>query len=269
MDDPIVFEDPFAAELTSTGWRMVLRSRLLRQVLRKTIFAGMRPVQGQILVRSRYAEEKLEEAIASGLKQYVLVGAGLDSFALRRRDLERTVHIYELDHPASQHSKQERLAELRIELPKNLEFVAVDFEQETVADALARSSFAQEQPAFFSWLGTTGYLTHEAVFQTLRSIAAFAVPRSEMVFDYLIPAKIVSPEHRLAARKVTRFVRRRGEPLITVFDPQNLGEQVSEVGFELLESLGPREQEARYFAARGDDLVPIGFSHLAHLRVRP
>lgn len=266
-DRPIVFEDPFAIELTSLPWRMVGKSRLLYWLVAKKIFGALRPVHAQILARSRYAEDQLQKAIAVGVTQYVLLGAGLDSFALRRRDLATTTRVYELDHPVSQMTKRKRLARLRVDMPKNLEFAPVDFEKETLIDALARSSYMRERPAFFSWLGTTVYLTREAVMNTLRSLATFVAVGSEIVLTYLIPLELVEPADRAAVDRAARFAGRRGEPWITFFDPRTFPQEVCALGFELVENLSPREQEARYFAGRADDLHALSDAYFGHFRV--
>jgi methyltransferase (TIGR00027 family) len=192
-EEPVIFEDPFAVQLTSRAWRTICKSRILDWIICRKILGTLAPIQAQILARSRYAEEQLEKAMAIGIDQYVLLGAGLDSFALRRRDLATTLRVYELDHPASQQTKIYRLGQLRIGLPENLEFVSADFEEESVADALARSTYIRRRPAFFSWLGTVHYLTRDAVFGTLGSIASLAAPGSEIVFDYRIPKTLVDP----------------------------------------------------------------------------
>ena len=266
-DRPVVFEDPFAIHLTSFAWRTIGKSRVLHWLVRR-IFRALRPVHAQILARSRYAEEKLEEAVARGIDQYVLLGAGLDSFALRRRDLASKLTVYELDHPESQASKRKRLARCGIDLPNNLALIAVDFEQETVADALTRSSYARERPAFFSWLGTTVYLPREAVFGTLEALARFAAPGSEVVLTYLVPIELVKPGDREAVEKAARFAARRGEPWVSFFDPHLFPEEVCTLGFELIENLSPQEQRARYFAARTDNLCPLSSAYFVHFRAR-
>jgi len=123
---PLLFEDPFAIQLTSATWRAICGNRLLHWLVMKKILGALRPVHGQVLARSRYAEEQLEKSISAGIRQYVLIGAGLDSFALRRQDVLSSLKVYELDHPATQTAKRERLSRLRIPLPTNLEFVPVD-----------------------------------------------------------------------------------------------------------------------------------------------
>ena len=265
-DQPIVFDDPFAIRLTSRPWRIICKNRFLDWLVSRRMVV-LRPIVAQILARSRYAEDQLLKAIAAGMNQYVIVGAGLDSFALRRRDLASTLKVYELDHPASQVSKQDRLAELGIDLPANLELIPVDFEQESVADALTRSSYTRDRPAFYSWLGTIHYLTRDAIFRTLASIASFAAARSEIAFDYAIPRESVDPADLPVRDALDRFAARRGEPLVTSFDPMTFPREVCDLGFELLENLSVQEQETRYFREREDGMKPTPSSYFAHFRV--
>lgn len=267
-DDPIVFRDPFAIQFTPRTWQMILKSRVLNWlIVASKTFDWVYPLRAELLGRAQFTEEQLQKAIKAGIDQYVLLGAGLDSFALRRKDLTSRLKVYELDHPASQKAKRSRLAKLNIDLPMNLEFVAIDFEKESVADALARSSYSKERPCFFSWLGVTYYLTGEAIFSTLRSIAAYAKPTSEIVFDYMIPKELLDPLNMQMMKKVERSVARRGEPLVSRFDPLTLPHEVCDLGFELVEHLSPTEQQKRYFADRSDDLRPASFYYFIHFRL--
>jgi methyltransferase (TIGR00027 family) len=263
-ESPVIFQDPFALEFTSATWRAIIVTKPLRWLVFERLMRTLRPVGAQIVARSRYAEDVLEQALAAGVRQYVIVGAGFDSFAVRRRDLESSVRILELDHPDTQQAKRERL---RVELPGNLEFVAADLERETVADALARSGFERERPAFFSWLGTTPYLSNSATRQTLASIGRFAAPRSEIVFDYLVPDSLLQEAEKLTVEKLKRFTARRGEPLVGEFNPEELEAVLVSAGLELVETLTPAQQEQRYFANRRDGLRPMPGSFFAHARV--
>lgn len=267
-DRPVVFDDPFAVHLTDRTGRWACRSRFLHWLIRRRLLRAFRPIEAQVLGRARFAEDALEEALGRGLRQVVLVGAGLDSFALRRRDLESSVRVYELDHPASQRSKRAKLSRLGIDLPKNLEFVPIDFERERLSDALAASSFAGEEKTFFIWLGTTPYLTEKAIFSTLESIRAVACAGSEVVLDYGIAARLLGPEALVTVAKLARRTRRSGEPLVPKdFDPETFPERVCGLGYELIENLSPDEQQERYFRGRDDGLIPTPVSYFAHFRV--
>ena len=249
--------------------RMIIKSRFLgRLISGKKIYSYMCPLRAEIVGRARFTEEQLEKAIEAGIHQYVILGAGLDSFALRRNDLASTLTVYELDNPASQAAKRSRLAKLNIDLPKNLEFVPIDFEQESVAEALGRSSYTSEKPAFFSWLGVTMYLTRKAVFSTLGSIASCTKPGSEIVFNYSVPRELTDPVDLPIKDWAERVVARQGEPVITTFEPSMLVQEVQDLGFEVIEHFSPAEQTTRYFAGRKDGLRPISWAYLAHFRLR-
>jgi methyltransferase (TIGR00027 family) len=267
-DDPIMFEDSFAIDFLSPRRRRFLKNPLIGLLMRSTLYRHFRPLHAHSVDRSRYNEEKLEKAIARGMTQYAIIGAGYDSFALRRRDLSDSIKIFELDHPATQKAKKQRLSELNIELPKNLELIPVDLEKETVADALKRSSYMREVPAFFSWLGTILYLTRDAVFKTLRSLLSLAAPESEIVFDYIVPDRLMNPKELKRVNKIRRLAAHYGEPRITHFDPDILVTEMEDLGFELIENLSPDERRTRYFANRKDNLIPSGITYFAHFRVR-
>lgn len=266
-DVPVVFDDAFALDLTSPGWRRIATSGVLHWLITKVVARSQSPVAAQVVARSRFAEDLLKDAVAGGLRQYVLVGAGFDSFALRHHEQHSALRVFELDHPDTQRVKRERILALGDELPDILEFVEIDFEQQAVAEALAGSSYQADLPAFFSWLGTTPYLSNEATLATLRSIAEYAAPGSEIVFDYLVPGEILSGPDRQVVEKLERFTARRGEPLIGQFHPAELKNTLGSVGIELLEDFSGADQDERYFEDRDDGLRPMQASHFVHARV--
>ncbi len=264
---PIVFKDPFAIQLTSIGWRTILKSQVLKWIIIDNLFHRYHPVFAHTLGRACYTEELLEKTIADGLDQYVLLGAGLDSFALRRKDLASRLKVYEIDHPASQESKRNRFIKLRLDLPDNLEFVPVDFEKESLSDGLKKGSYSNKRRGFFSWMGTTPYLTRDAIFQTLRSIASVATPGSELIFDFLIPKKLADPADLPLIEAIERAVERRGEPFKAVFNPSTLQQDLGDLGFEMVEHLTPKQLYERCFAKSLNKLRPISNLHLAHFRL--
>jgi methyltransferase (TIGR00027 family) len=266
-DRPIVFDDPLAGGLTSPGWRRLCENRLLHWLVVRTALRSLQPVGGQVLSRARYAEDCLEAAVADGIEQYVILGAGHDSFALRRPDLMRHLAVFELDHPDTQRAKRDRLSALGRELPDQLEFVPVDFEAEPFDEALARSSFCRERRAFFSWLGTVPYLSEDAVFSVLSALSSLASGESQLVFDYAVPEALIDEADRRAVARLRRFTDRRGEPLVTFFEPAALCERVSELGYRVLENLAPSEQNRRYFSDRSDGLRALSGSYYLHLSV--
>ena len=260
-ETPVIFEDPYALFLTSPLWRIIIKNRVLSRLIFTKQTGFLRSVGVQILARSRYAEDLLLNAVKSGVTQYVMIGAGLDSFALRRSDLLKYLSVYELDHPASQKAKRQRLRKLGYPLPENVEFIPIDCEQETVADALAASSFSPNERTFFSCLGTTYYLTHNTVLKTLRSIRACTVRGSEIVFDYGLPERFLDRPNRKVWRTIERAGYHCGEPILSYFAPDELEQTLADLGFDLREHLSPGDQKSRYFSRH--DMTPLA-SYFAH-----
>lgn len=263
-----VFSDPIAIKLTTRRWARIVGQRWLNALVTRFVYRGLLPVKASIVVRSRYAEDALEAALARGVSQYVIVGAGLDSFALRRPQLSEQLKIFEVDHPASQASKKNRLQEAGFSLPGHVEFVAADFEHENLAQALQRSCYRPQDAAFFSWLGVTHYLTPAAALATLAAIAKSAARGSELVFDYSVPKELLSATQTRAAKKLSRYVTRRGEPFLGQWHPVDLSAECKKLGFEVVEDLSGAAQHQRYFAGRADGLTPMAGVHLIHLRLR-
>jgi len=258
---PLILEDPIAIDLLSPE----LRQHCLNPGEHVPGQGGSTAV---VLGRARYAEDKLEEAVRSGTSQYVMLGAGGDSFALRRPGLMEKIRAYEIDQPATQEWKRGRLEERNYELPASLEFVPADLEHETVLDALNRSSFKRDQRVFFSWLGTTMYLTPEAIFRTLQSLARALVPGSEIVFDYRVKAEFIDPaevDFVLAGDKATAQM---GEPKRSFFNPHTFPDEIKAVGFDMVENLSPEQLTQRYFAGRKDEMRPTTHHWYAHIRLR-
>ena len=266
-DRPVVFSDPYALELTSPAWRAVCSHPLLHRLVVGGLLADFRSIHAEMLGRARYAEDELLRAVADGFGQYVMVGAGLDSFALRRRDLAGRLAVFELDQPASQAVKRARMAAIAGGSLPHVEYVACDFELETVAAALARSAYAPARPAFFTWLGTTYYLSRAAINTTLRSIAGRAAAGSELVLDFALPAGRQPAAERRAFLRAQAAVERRGEPWRCFFEPAEFAALAQGCGFELVRMLTPQALHQRYFAGRSDGLAPPAWGHVAHLRL--
>jgi methyltransferase (TIGR00027 family) len=260
---PWLFEDRFAIDLTSDEFRALAARGELGAVLEKL---GLTKILGQVLARARWAEEALERAMAAGAAQYVILGAGLDSFVLRRPDLVARLHVFELDHPDTQRYKRAALWQLGFRDSNRVEFVEVDFEAETLGQALARSGFSGAAPAFFSWLGVVSYLTRDAILAALASLRTRAARGSEIALDYPIPPERLAPADRALFESVNQTTTRLGEPRRATHDPAALRRDVCALGFELIEDLDSDEVTRRYFAGRRDGLGPYPQVHLARFR---
>jgi len=268
-DDPKVFQDQLALGLSGVESEAALRvilgaieTELARQLTPDVAQVLPRASRAIATMRQRYAEDALDKAIERGVAQYVILGAGLDSFAYRRPDLAAVLRVFEVDHPATQQWKRARLQELHIALPSNLTFVPVDFARQPLTEGLRAGGHRREFPTFVSWLGVTMYLTTEAVFETLRQVASWA-PGSEIVFEYFLPESLLDAGNQRLLATLKAFGAVRGEPFLSAFEPVPLVAQVKELGFGQVWNVGPEEVNAYYFAGRTDGLcIPAMFNLL-------
>ena len=251
-----IFADDYAVDMVSLGWRLIVKNRLLNWLVVDKLLAPFHPIHTENILRVLYAEDCLHEAIGAGLVQYVILGAGFDTFSLRHRELADQVQVFEVDHPATQHIKRKRVRRVAGHIPPNLAFVPVDFEVDRLDEALSRSRLDAGKPIFFSWLGTTYYLTKDAIRETLGYIAAVAAPGSRLVLDYKLPRHLI-PEQGLPLNdKLERLVKRLGEPMISKFTPEELIEEMARIGWAELENLLPQAQARRYLQDRSDIVAP-------------
>jgi methyltransferase (TIGR00027 family) len=222
------------------------------------------PAYAGVIMRSRYAEDALRAAVAGGVRQYVLIGAGFDSFALRRPAFARDVEIFEIDHPLTQEFKLARLKECDLAPSSAVHFIAADLATEALASALSRSAFRRGERAFFSWLGVTVYLTRAANLATLAAVSDSAAAGSELVFTYVDERAFASNSQVFL--ELRRRVAAAGEPFQSGFDPSTLGEQLRGTGFGLLEDLSERDLLDRLDPERSSGLQAGSFSHIARAR---
>jgi methyltransferase (TIGR00027 family) len=218
-----------------------------------------------VITRTRYAEDALRAAVTKGIQQYVLIGAGFDSFALRLPEFAANLKIFEIDFPATQNLKIERIGACGMVLPESVCFIAADLSVESVATALARSPFEAKQMTFFSWLGVTMYLTREANLSTLRSIASCSPAGSEVVFTYL-DARVFQARSE-SFRELEQRVAALGEPFLSGFNPAELEANLAACGLELIEDLNGSEAATRYNRGAGNAFGRSMFSHIALARV--
>jgi methyltransferase (TIGR00027 family) len=247
-DEPRIVDDPIAVRLVDDATRDLITSQPA------ALFSGALMIpRAAVLLRSRYAEDLLAQAVAQGVGQFVILGAGLDTFAFRQPAFARQLQIYEVDHPATQAWKRERLAAAGVAAPDNLRWAPIDFEQQSLAAGLREAGFNASRPTFFSWLGVTQYLTLPAIDATLRVVAALPTP-STIVLSFMLPDIDLPPEEAAAARAVADDAARRGEPWLTRIAPQHLAVRLNQLGFREVIYLSPAEASARYFAGRRDGL---------------
>ena len=222
-----------------------------------------------VLIRTRFTEDALHAARAAGTTQYVLVGAGFDSYALRMPSGQQPLDVFEVDHPATQNLKVARLREQLAAVPECVHFVAADLAAETLESALARTSFKRSATSFFSWLGVSMYLTRDANLAALRSIAACGAPGSELVFTYIDQKFFAAqPQADGGMQQLSAQVQSLGEPFLSGFDPDELRSELAVLGLELLQDFADDELIDRYDPQQRNRLRKNGgFSRIAHARV--
>lgn len=243
--EPRILEDPIAVRLLDEG--------ILERMRQKPAFyqsPGVRGLRSHVVLRSRFAEDALARAAARGVAQYVVLGAGLDTFAYRQPGWARSLSILEVDHPASQRAKRERLATAGVELPSNLEFAPIDFELDSLESGLARSGFDPARPAFFSWLGVTMYLTEPAIDAVFRYVAGLPAG-SALAFTFAPPEEVRAP----GSPSLSAMAAAVGEPWLTRFTPEQLEPKLRGFGFSRVAFLSPADA-APHFEGRSDRLPP-------------
>jgi len=214
---------------------------------------GARLLRSHIVLRSRFAEDRLRLAVERGVVRYIVLGAGYDTFLVRQPAWARKIEVVEVDREEIQEDKRAKLAAARFRVPNNVRFVSIDFELETLASGLARNGVSLDVPTFFSWLGVTMYLTEPAI-DTVLSTVASTPAGSEIVFTFA-PADpatggLASPE--LAG--LAGLAAAAGEPWRTYFAPGELVAKLRALGFSSVELLAPDDAERRYFVGRTDGL---------------
>jgi methyltransferase (TIGR00027 family) len=250
FDHPPVLVDALAVRIIGDeARRRVEASRTARDS------SYSRAARAYMAVRSRFAEDYLARAVERGVRQYVLLGAGLDTFAYRSPFAD--LHVFEVDHPATQAWKRRKLTAGRIDPPSTVTFVPVDFEREGLADRLEASGFRREAPAFFAWLGVTMYLTDAAIDATLSLIAS--TPRGGgLALDYLASV----PWHHLRTQVGVWWLKRKvaaaGEPFTSSQPPRRMHGRLSALGFHSMVDLDSDAINARYFSGRPDRLAVRG-----------
>lgn len=248
LDEPLVLSDPIALPLLGASTEAALRDDPF--ALNDPISRGLRAA---LVARSRFVEDELSSCVAAGVRQYLVVGAGLDTFAYRNPYRDEGLRVFEVDHPGTQRWKQQLLAEASIGVPASLTFVAADFERDDLASVLRQAGFRADQAACVSWMGVSMYLTTDAVAATLRTVAGFAAG-SRLCFDYRVPVTMLNPVEHVINEVIEQRVTALGEPWLSTFDPTHLRQQMLELGFSTAESATPEDLNARYFARRKDGL---------------
>lgn len=242
IDHPHVLDDPIAVPLLGPGFE-----RDMERAMHKVA----RDFRAFMAARSRYVEDQLAYAVSNGVTQYVVLGAGLDTFAYRNPFA--ALRVFEVDFPATQAWKRSMLHEAGIEAPANLTFVPLDFEHQTLAEGFAEVGFESDRTAFFGWLGVVPYLTLDAFRTTLDAVAR--LPHGSGVsFDYAFSPETLSPRRRMVFDALSERVAAAGEPFRLFFTPEEMEAELHHVGFQRVDQVDTQRLNEVYFKDRADGL---------------
>lgn len=258
--DDLIFPDPLALKIIGPAGEKKMLGHIAMYGIE-----GMRRARASVTIRSRFAEEELARAVAAGTGQYVILGAGLDTFAYRRTDLADRLVVYEVDEPQTQQWKRNCLAGAGIAIPGNVRFVPVDFNEGELARALAESGFTRDAPAFFSWLGVVYYLPLPSVLETLRFIASQNAP-SAVIFDFALQPSSVAPCYQELLREFLQFNQNRSERWRTFIAPEEMLSLLRDCGFSDIIHLAYDAIASRYLVGRTDGLLPSPLVELISAR---
>lgn len=258
-DSPAVFADPLAIRMLRPQLAAALREHPER-FRGSPIAKRMRAI---VVARSRVAEDEIACAADRGVSQYVVLGAGLDTFAFRNP--HAAVRVFEVDQPSTQRLKQERLTAAGIVVPSTLTWVPFDFTRQTLPDVLAAAGFDRTRPAVFAWLGVVMYLDRLDVIETLRFIATLP-SETLVVFDYALPPEATPWPVRWFYRRTLKAFARQGEPWISFFAPAELRADLLQLGFAEVEDLAGSDVNRRYLKSRRDGLTASGVGRIVIAR---
>jgi len=230
---PRILEDPAAVAVLGPE-----AEQRIRESAERWQSPEGRALRAHMVLRSRFAEDRLAAAVGRGVVQYVVLGAGFDTFAVRQPAWARNLRILEVDHAGTQEVKRAHLAAAGLVVPSNAGFATIDFERESLRDGLLRHGIAPAERTFFSWLGVTMYLPQDAVDAVLRSVAEFP-PGSEIVLTFASASNTPQVVPELAAQA--------GEPWLSFFEPAEMRDKLLAAGFTTVELLTPAAAEERYF----------------------
>lgn len=258
--EPLIFADTLATALLGDRAEELISYH--RSNGSHLVLASAR---AQVTCRSRYTEQNVAAAAERGVDQYVILGAGLDSFACRSA-LAAEVAVFEVDHPATQQWKRDRIRQAGLAMPPNARFVPVDFEIDSFTSKLLAAGFDPRKPALVSWLGVTMYLTQDAIGAVLGELAHCA-PGTELIFDYMLAAELRDEIATSYVEQVAPFAAERGEPWLSFFTPEQVTTRLESLGFADVRHIGQRDIGGPALWRRTDALRPASLSMLAHARL--
>jgi methyltransferase (TIGR00027 family) len=255
---PLIFADTLAEVLLGEEADELLGYH--RAHGQHVVLAGAR---AQVICRARYTEDALARGVRRGVGQYVILGAGLDSFAYRSELAGSELAVFEVDHPASQRWKRQRLSDARVAVPEAVTYVPVDFESDSLPDRLTAAGFDRSRPAVVGWLGVSMYLTRDAIAQTLAVIGGFA-PGTEIILDYLVPPDLRDAAGQVYVDLVGPVTAQRGEPWLSFLTPTEMTGMLADNGFTRIVHAEQQDMIPAALWDGQDSLKPSNLARIAH-----
>lgn len=259
-----ILKDPYAEKFLPWLMRRPLKRKLFVKLTEKILRRNK--IGNNILIRARYAENQLENCIKQGVKQYIILGAGWDSFAFRKQDLLKDLNVFELDFPSTQEKKRKKLKQLGLTLPKNVHLTPIDFETTSISEALSKSTFDPNLPTFVTWQGVTYYLSIDAIEHVFDDLGNYCKGKLDIVLDYIDDRYFENWKKNRHTRRLHYAVSLVGEPFKSGFNPKTFSSWLSDRGYDLSEDLNIKTQIEYFGQENLDAFQPSRGIHLAHIK---
>lgn len=252
-DSELIFDDEFASQLTSRVLSVIVKWKAVNWLINSRFGPDIKGAESLVLYRADYIERQLSSAIKEGCRQYVILAAGMDSFAYRCKENAGTIKVFEIDHPTTQRVKLNRINKYKIKPKIETEYIAIDLANKTLEEALAGSSYQKELPTFFSCAGLTYYLSEDQIFDLFESIASISAAGSQLVFDYSDDSAVMTEDEHNKRNQIRSMLKNSGEEIRSNFSAEHLPGTMAEYGYSLKEDWGPKEIHHHYFSKRTPD----------------
>ena len=259
-----IFNDPYAEEFLPYLMRRPIKRKSF--IKRAEWFLRRNRIGHSVLIRARYAEDKLQECINNGVNQYIILGAGWDSFAFRKPELLNDMHVFELDFPSTQKRKKNKLEKLGLTLHKNVHLIPIDFETTSISEALSNSDFDPNLPTFVTWQGVTYYLTMDAIEHVFDDLGDFCQADLDIVLDYIDDRFFHEWKNSRRTRRIHRAVSFIGEPFKSGFNPKTLANWLEKRNFNLVDDLNMKHQNKYIEDDKLNNYKSTGGMHVAHIK---
>ena len=246
FENGIIFKDDNAKYYVEGIWKFFILNKILYNLLTKKILKKLLPIQAQILIRASFCEQLLIEKINKGINQYIILGAGYDSFSIKYKNQFPQLNIFELDHPNTQNKKELKNIKHNLHTHSNTFYIPINFNEKTIQEVLSNSTFDRNKPCFISWLGTTYYLNKDTILNTLNSLYSLISKDSFLFLDYGLHESELNVNTRNEYNELKKFAAKNGEPFLSSFTNNSFNEMVKNIHFKIEKDISPIELKKLY-----------------------